>query len=621
MENKESIFNYIEKNIQRNGKLSDKFDLSIYKNMETNGLKFADGMVDFCLKAEEDNQVLKLLVSTLENLEDVEENLTISLINIDNYYANNPNKTILATIDNFLQLIIEDSKNPIHQYSAPLIHKWALYMILFGKEIETVKIGIALIGLFPLEENDSIIELLEKLSLCEEFTKYTSIALNNAPNSNEIKFRLAKKLSSYGKIILVNDLEPNTEEIQEWLLCDGCSNDASEGWLALNIARKIDLPKMIHDRVLSEDEFGGLYNIVQALIEEGPQEGISVYEQKEELFTEIANQYEHLKNNLLYIDLLAIIKAYCDKEDKNSNAFLKIKEIINSNETKKFIIDEIEKENNITECTYICRQIDNFDVYKNVFEVFKKNPKKNIDCIGYLFENTKNVDEIIDILSRAIDLDEAKGEPEPRIEFGESLDLISIIQYLADFPSKGEEFIIAGLNSKTMHPRNASLRAIYSWKKKIGLNSLSQTIKDELLKLKDKEIIKSYKEMINEILDINEDLSNYQEPQIIYGTQKEGSTGINIFDGDIDSLFTDTIIYRGKDYFENNMILNCELSKSKFISYVQGTNFSNEYKVTISINNENEITDMECTCPYPYNCKHEYATLLKIRDKYGKEKQ
>jgi len=55
------------------------------------------------------------------------------------------------------------------------------------------------------------------------------------------------------------------------------------------------------------------------------------------------------------------------------------------------------------------------------------------------------------------------------------------------------------------------------------------------MELKDKEIIKSYKEMINEILEVNEDLSNYQELQIIYGIE-EKSTGINIFDGDIDTF-------------------------------------------------------------------------------------
>ena len=59
------------------------------------------------------------------------------------------------------------------------------------------------------------------------------------------------------------------------------------------------------------------------------------------------------------------------------------------------------------------------------------------------------------------------------------------------------------------------------------------------------------------------------------------------------------------------------MTNSKYISYVQGTNFSTEYKVIISVNKENEITDMECNCPYQSNCKHEYATLLYIRNKYN----
>ena len=124
--------------------------------------------------------------------------------------------------------------------------------------------------------------------------------------------------------------------------------------------------------------------------------------------------------------------------------------------------------------------------------------------------------------------------------------------------------------------------------------------------------------MINEILDIEEDLSNYQEPEVIYGVGKEESTGVNLFDGDIDTLFADTIKFRGKDYFDNKMIHHCELSNSKYIAYVQGTDFSTEYKVVIAVNKENEITDMDCDCPYQSNCKHEYATLLHIRENYDK---
>lgn len=618
MEEKESIFNYIDKNIQRNGKLSDKFDLSRYKHLKPNDLRFADGMIDYCIGAEEDDNAIKMLLETMQNLEDNEENLTMSLSAVDNYYAENPKKTILASIDNFLKLIIDDTKGEIHQFSAPLIHKWALYMMLFGKEIETVKIGIALMGLFPLEGEDKIIELLEKLSLCEEFTKYTSIALNNATNSNEIKFRLAKKLSSYGKIILVDDLEPNTEEIREWLLCNGCENEASNGWIAINIAKKIDIPQMIHNRNLSEDELGGLYNIVEALIEEGPQAGMSVYEQKEELFNEIVNQYNNFKANIMYLHLIAIIKEYCEDEEFECDAYQKINDILNSNEIKDIIKSKIDKGNELAEYTFISRYIDDFDIYENVFNAFKNNSKQNMGCLGYLFENTTNIDELLETLKKVIDIKEVEGEPEPIIDFGGSIDLIAIIQYLAEYPFLGTDFVIAGLKSKTMHPRNAALRTIIDWQKKNNTKELPEEVKNAVIELKSKEIIKSYKEMINEILDIEEDLSNYQEPEVIYGVGKEESTGVNLFDGDIDTLFADTIKFRGKDYFDNKMIHHCELSNSKYIAYVQGTDFSTEYKVVIAVNKENEITDMDCDCPYQSNCKHEYATLLHIRENYDK---
>lgn len=620
MENKESIFDYIEKNIQRNGTLSEKFDLSRYRHLEPNELRFADGMVDYCFKEEDDENVIKLLINTMHNLEDNEENLTMSLIAVDNYYANNPKRTILGSIDNFLNLIIEDAKAEIHHFSTILIYKWALYMMLFGKEIETVKIGIAIMGLFPLEDKYKIIELLEKLSLCEEFTKYTNIALGNSSNSNEIRFRLAKKVSGYGKIALVEYLEPETDEIKEWLLCNGCSNDVDNGWLAINIAKKIDIPQMIHERNLSEDELEGIYTIVEAMIEEGHQQGISVYKQKDELFNEIAKQYKNFKNNIKFLHLLVIIKEYCDEENYSCEALSIINEIINSQEVKDFILSEIDSEKEIAEYVLISRYIENFDIYNNVYNAFKENTEHNMECLGYLFEKTKDVDSILNILRDRIDLKKVEGDPEPIVDFGGSIDLIYIIQYLANTPFYGEDFIIAGLKSKTMHPRNAALRTMIDWKKSTNksINDLSENLRNEIQNLKDKEMIKAYKEMINEILEIDEDLSNYKEPQVIYGVGKEETTGINLFDGDIDSLFADMIIERGKDYFKNHMIHNCEKSNSRYIAYVQGTNFSTEYKVVIFINKDNEITNMECNCPYQNNCKHEYATLLHIRSKYNK---
>ena len=44
--------------------------------------------------------------------------------------------------------------------------------------------------------------------------------------------------------------------------------------------------------------------------------------------------------------------------------------------------------------------------------------------------------------------------------------------------------------------------------------------------------------------------------------------------------------------------------------------FGKEYEVNIIMNKNNKIQKIECNCPYPNNCKHEYATILYIRDKY-----
>lgn len=49
---------------------------------------------------------------------------------------------------------------------------------------------------------------------------------------------------------------------------------------------------------------------------------------------------------------------------------------------------------------------------------------------------------------------------------------------------------------------------------------------------------------------------------------------------------------------------------------VRGSNPYNDYKVEIKVDDNNNITSMNCTCPYEANCKHEYATILYIRENF-----
>lgn len=90
---------------------------------------------------------------------------------------------------------------------------------------------------------------------------------------------------------------------------------------------------------------------------------------------------------------------------------------------------------------------------------------------------------------------------------------------------------------------------------------------------------------------------------------------INMFENNVETLFEDMIRVRGKKFYEENMIHNCVKTQNQYISYVQASDFNNEYQVKIIVNKSNEIIRMECSCPYPNNCKHEYATILYIKNK------
>ena len=88
-----------------------------------------------------------------------------------------------------------------------------------------------------------------------------------------------------------------------------------------------------------------------------------------------------------------------------------------------------------------------------------------------------------------------------------------------------------------------------------------------------------------------------------------------MFENNVETLFEDMIRVRGKKFYEENMIHNCVKTQNQYISYVQASDFNNEYQVKIIVNKSNEIIRMECSCPYPNNCKHEYATILYIKNK------
>ena len=90
---------------------------------------------------------------------------------------------------------------------------------------------------------------------------------------------------------------------------------------------------------------------------------------------------------------------------------------------------------------------------------------------------------------------------------------------------------------------------------------------------------------------------------------------IFIFDlqkDNIDDLFDENIIKRGKEYFDNNRVTYIEHQKDTTYALVCGTQ---NYLTVVHYLDETKEMQMSCTCDCNFFCKHMYATLLAIKNK------
>lgn len=138
------------------------------------------------------------------------------------------------------------------------------------------------------------------------------------------------------------------------------------------------------------------------------------------------------------------------------------------------------------------------------------------------------------------------------------------------------------------------------WKLKIELYSGEKIIKQGIDKYPD-----NYKEVISI-------LKKYG----ISVNKKSSKDKINIYSEDVNSLFDKNMIARGINYFNNGVIDNLKEDGKKYYSTLK--NIDN-YHIKIELNDNNEIKSMYCDCPYEGNCKHEYAVILKIKEKNYKD--
>lgn len=192
---------------------------------------------------------------------------------------------------------IISAMNEIQQYIADhqqvllpsQIYRLSVECALKGTHREEVKFGLVLLASLETDNNEQLKNALRILALSDEFTLYVlQIAAQWTDSSREI-LHIAKKVHGWGRIHAITWLEPESQEIEDWLFSEGWNNTVMPDYSALECYHKGKMRQRLESG-LTENDFASACELLCALLSEGPMSGISEVENSIEMLGAFLDQ-------------------------------------------------------------------------------------------------------------------------------------------------------------------------------------------------------------------------------------------------------------------------------------------------------------------------------------------
>ncbi len=305
------ILDYIRENIN-DGFLPDGFNLPEPRT-DDDGQSFVDGAFDGILLYHSEPQI-----NELGELEDIikqaAEGDNDDILEVTEQYFEKNKFSVLTLADNVQNFILQhqDELDPNNMF------RYAIWLTVDSKNKECVKLGLTILELFG-DFSDKLIDAILDLSSCNEFTLYCMWAVKTLDNANELVFEMAKRADGWGRIEAVNELEPETDEMKQWLLYEGTRNTIYPGYSAITVFKKAGVMELL-EKGLTEENFQAVCYIIIFLILDGPTIGIKAFGEDEQrimdMFISAAEGFELDEQDKHMLSLILVNyddEAICDR--------------------------------------------------------------------------------------------------------------------------------------------------------------------------------------------------------------------------------------------------------------------------------------------------------------------
>ena len=301
---KTSLLDYISSAV-RNGKLPEGFSLPD----EEGDIAFADGAQDGIAiyhgaSEEISDEDYALMEEAIKAASDKEFEKAEGL-----FRQLGKKVRAVSLIDEMQQYILERKA----ELNGAGLHEYAIKTAFSTDDKECLKYALIILELFVTDKNESWKKDLRTLALSDEFTGFVVFLMRNWTNGNDEIFELVKKVHGWGRIHALEHLYPDSEEIRNFFLKDAIHNDVLPAYSALTCFEKSEMENVLKGS-LTYEEFCGVRDIIEGLLDEGPIEGLSAIENKEEI---ILNFLEKAQKVLLLerdYEVIEQIDSYFEEE-------------------------------------------------------------------------------------------------------------------------------------------------------------------------------------------------------------------------------------------------------------------------------------------------------------------
>ena len=385
----------------------------------------------------------------------------------------------------------------------------AMWIILNSADRESVKFGMEIMELLELEEPAK--NVIRRMGLCEEFTVFAVWCMMNWDGGNNEIFDLIKKVRGWGRIHALNFLDPETDEVKDWILHHGIENCVDPSYSAFDSWEKSDAAGRLKNR-LTEEEFRSIGRIIDALLDEGPVLGISRLDDAEEAMLDYLSQARSFDLTAEdYETVMEICIWAADVDDGHPDVSAECTEMLSSADC----MEKAAKAAGQGRCLGLAEDLE-IDYAESFFECFRNDFENQYRKCSFLTCFDDYLKPVLKVFRYKLNPEDLfRGRDDGKETGPEVYDqLNSILLALGDHPGAGKDLLAAGLRSGMPATREIALHAISLWTAALDqpVSEISEKLLSELKKLDKKETESELREMIRNLIDgMILDLSDTEE--------------------------------------------------------------------------------------------------------------